>query len=1396
MPLAQGSRAKLSRRTESMEITCRRSAYPLGLYTNEAIGRRLGSDGVEAGEKPEDAARCFDEARRQAELYAVGSLAGFELTSYRYAVVVSQKRVAPPDDCQEGNVTHRHADIAVDRDAPSRASKGSGGPRVGKHNMFEISGADIAALGDEDLRTLVARLCEAEMWALQLPASAVTWGGDQNAADGGLDVRVDLPEGTVIQGFVPRAATGFQVKKPDMPPKEITKEMRPNGKLRPVIRELAKRSGAYIIISSKGSVSDSALGNRRETMAAAVKGVKGNGKLGLEFYDRNRIATWVRSHPGLVLWVRQRIGRSLQGWRSYGAWAYRSEEGTASYLLDEKLRIRRGSKEGGKGVSAADGLTTIRDILHEPRKVVRLVGLSGVGKTRFVQALFDSRAGDRSLDPSLAMYCDMGDDPDPQPVALASNLIASKARSILVIDNCPPDLHRRLSETCRTAGSLLSLITIEYDIRDDDPEETDVYRLEASSDELIEKLIRARFGNISQVDAKTIATFSGGNARLAIALAGTIKKNETVAGLTDENLFLRLFHQRHSHDESLQLIGQACSLVYSFHGEGLTGKQAELPVFASLIGKSVDEVFRGVANLRRRDMVQQRGVWRAVLPHALANRLASRALQDIPLETIKAELVDGGSPRLLKSFSRRLGYLHDNEVAVRIVHQWLAAGGLLSDLRNLGVDEMVVFENIAPVDPEGILTALEGVTPASLSRRDSFARIVRLIGYDPALFERSVELLVQYGAAETERSGRSGSGCQATPLFYIILSGTHASIEQRLKVVEALLRSGDEYRRTVGAEALHHVLEAWQFSSGSSFEFGARPRDYGLWPKTNGDVTHWYNSALKLVESLALSDLPAAGAVRMALASQLRGLWRQRPLHGEIDRVCRAIAAARFWREGWIGVCQTLKYDFKGIADESKAKLVDLEKVLRPKDLVQKVRGLVLSPHARGLDIDDADYDGDEDIATSLDRTTRMAEMLGRDVVNDAAAFAKLLPEMVSGQGGTWYFGSGLATGADDPATTWRMLVSQFVATPGANRNPRVLRGYLEGLSTRDDELTQTLLDEAVTHDVLAGWFPDLQTGVTIDTRAIGRLQQSLTLNEAPVDAFRNLALGRSSDSIPGPDLKGLVLAIAKKDGGFDVAVEILYMRLFSDKDAKKPVDRALVEAGREILGAVEFNRYRQDSDHRVESLIQSCLTGAEGTAVAEALCRKLITAISGRETYAFAHALLLKGLFQVQPSASLEAFFGGGRAERSLSSHIILEASHHHGNVLDCVPSDVLIAWCDRKPDEHYPFMAGVMSVYVGQEDQGGLEWSSAFLAILDRAPDRVAVLNQLAERFRPRSWSGSLAIAMQTRLPLWQKLESYPDPAVGEFARSEGSRFGREIEKVRQEEAERDKSHDERFE
>jgi hypothetical protein len=67
-----------------------------------------------------DAEKLFGEAREQANRYAQGVLAGSELTSYRYAVIVSHRQVAAPDDIRIENVVYRHINIAVEPLTPSR----------------------------------------------------------------------------------------------------------------------------------------------------------------------------------------------------------------------------------------------------------------------------------------------------------------------------------------------------------------------------------------------------------------------------------------------------------------------------------------------------------------------------------------------------------------------------------------------------------------------------------------------------------------------------------------------------------------------------------------------------------------------------------------------------------------------------------------------------------------------------------------------------------------------------------------------------------------------------------------------------------------------------------------------------------------------------------------------------------------------------------------------------------------------------------------------------------------------------------------------------------------------------------------------------------------------------
>jgi hypothetical protein len=55
-----------------------------------------------------------------------------------------------------------------------------------------------------------------------------------------------------------------------------------------------------------------------------------------------------------------------------------------------------------------------------------------------------------------------------------------------------------LARLCTVAASKVSLITVEYDVRDDEPEHTDVFRLQSASPELVTEWLKQGFSHISQ----------------------------------------------------------------------------------------------------------------------------------------------------------------------------------------------------------------------------------------------------------------------------------------------------------------------------------------------------------------------------------------------------------------------------------------------------------------------------------------------------------------------------------------------------------------------------------------------------------------------------------------------------------------------------------------------------------------------------------------------------------------------------------------------------------------------------------------------------------------------------------------------------------------------------------
>jgi hypothetical protein len=1261
--------------------------------------------------------------------------------------------------------------------------------------MFDISEKQIEDLDDTSLRELIARLCEAELFSGGLSPLLVTWGGNQNAKDGGVDVRVNLPEAATLPTNLPRHNCVFQVKAADMPAAEILSEMQPGGNLRNSIVELAAVSGAYFIVSSQGSVSDTPLKSRRDAMTKAVAPLGTEHTLHLDFYDRTRVASWVRQHAGVTLWTRERVGAAIPGWQSYGDWTGANESEDAIYLSDGKTRVLAPKQQ--EKLSAIEGIQQIRSRLSSHRGIVRLVGLSGTGKTRLAQALFDERVGEGALFQGLAVYTNTSHDPTPQPIALATELIAKETRAVLIIDNCSPELHRELVKVCGSQGSLLSLLTIEYDVHEDQPERTEVFELEPASGESIRLLLKRRFPHLSDVDIDTVQRASDGNAQVAITLARTAEEGQSLATLKNFDLFRRLFEQRQAPNPSVLQSAQAAALVYSFDGvDDSDSEQAEMWKLASTQSLKLQNFNQDLKELERRDLLQKRGRWRAVLPHAIANRLAAMALENILPKDLKL-FCDSVSPRLFQSFSRRLGFLHESEPAQALVKAWLAPEGRLGTVEDLDGSEKTAFLNVAPVAPRDALAAIERALERRTARKpllmgEECRVLVRSIAYEPTLFDQAFSVLIRLIESEPPWPYANPSRNNVASLFQMALSGSHATIEQRIVAAESLMLSSNTVRSQFGFEALKGMLRLPPFSSFQRFDFGGRPRDYGYHPKMDSDTKPWYSKVLLLCRRMDALGGAVSFNVRKTVGNVLRGIYVRFALIDEIEELCSEFAERQFWPAGLVAVVQIRRFMKEPISAEADARLRKIEETLEPRDLKDRVRLFVLN----GARVWFEDL-GLHDHSERLERVAKINHELGMKLAQDETLFLELLPEVTVAAGGNsfWSVAEGLVEGASDRRRVWHLLDKAYkVADPG-RRNVQLLRSYLSSLSTVDERLAEELLEETSRDEQSKVWYPILQSSIVVRGEGFKRLQRSIDQGDAPADHYSEL--GTSRKILIDDQLAMLVLRLGAQPGGFRVVIEAIAIRVAVDKGTEKhPLSPSLAGAARDLLASHSFSQEEQFEAYELQEVIKATMTGVEGESAATTILENLLTAVlEYRVAYGVGTAML-RNLMNAQPKLTLDALYGTSKSVTHLRLNHLLDFDELRESPFDQAVDACVLEWCEVEPDARFKWLAGAVTPFAVNHINKHKAWKPLALEVIERTPDRVQIMALYIDHLRSGGWLGSASATWEANNQLFNQFLNHPDQTLATFVDRQLEVLRKEVEDMRTREDTWERQRFERFE
>lgn len=1241
--------------------------------------------------------------------------------------------------------------------------------------FFKINESDIISLDDSQARELIARLCKAELVSRKLPPSSVLWGGDQRAKDGGIDVLLDNAVGLPLEGYLPRADIGFQVKAEKFPASNIPDEMAPKGKIRPAILELANKSGAYIIVSSRDSCSHSMLKDRIAAIKDCFKAFGITKGLHYDFYDAKRLSDWVERHPSVLVWVREIIGKPLEGWRHYGAWSYQATA-KDEFLVDEKSKVYLPNSI--EPVAAITGISRMRETLREGKYAVRLVGLSGVGKTRLAQALFDSEVQTDipALHSENVIYTDLSDTPNPSPDSMIESLILANIESVVVVDNCGQALHRRLVEITHNSKTPIRLLTIEYDIRDDEPVDTSCFKLEASSDDFITKIVKRRYKHLSTLDIRRIASFSDGNARVALALASTSEKTGEVARLRDEELFARLFVQRQSEDDSLLRSAETASLLYSFN---LLQESAssELSVLSGLADVSVSTFLRHIAELQRRGLVQTRGDWRAVLPHAIANRLAIRALENSSADTLLKSLFTQATDRVKQSFTHRLSFLHEAISTRRIVSTLLDSPSAFSDVKKLDKCGIQSFSNLAPINPrlalDRLISASEDVTFLSITNtnRWEICRLLRSLAYDAEMFVEACDVLSKFALIEPESENYDSCWEILQSLFYLHLSGTLAPPESRISFVNHLASSPDETKRKLALHLVKAGLEAEYFSCSYSFDFGALKRSYGWHPTSLQDHQAWYGGFLRIASEIALDSSPLSSDAKALLGSSIANFCQDEVLMALLTEIAQSLTGEDGWADGWLGGKRALKRHAKTLSEQSKLNLLNFQKIVLPNTLRGRIEALVLSPSifALGYEEDDSDDSGDSLMRRHNESLNRVQE-LGAEAARVKDAVTSLIPILHTKTytGKLYSFGVGVGLASSEAQNILSEFKAMIASAPGSTPDLQFVLGLIQGWGIQNQQQLNDFLESAVDDEVWGVYFPYLESAKgPLDSNSHKRLIRSLDVKKASSLTYSQLGYGAVARSLTIAQLGEIIDSIASKiDGGLAVAIDVLYMAQFGAKttDTDKSHFYALRAYSASFVAKLNWpnlNFSNQNTATHLKDVIEFAVATDDPHNVAGEILEKIQKSSSSVEVHPPKIGSFLLPIFKARPLLALESLFSLRSTEKFLT-RLLSDPNQNGATAFSGVTAESFIQWCSiSEIEDRFLFAASQCAITTGEGsasafEQGQGKVASVAIAILQAAPNKLKVLQTLGNRLMAsRRFSESALPTLEKNYSMFDELE-----------------------------------------
>ncbi len=1050
--------------------------------------------------------------------------------------------------------------------------------------------------------------------------------------------------------------------------------------------------------------------------------------------------------------------------------------------------------------------------LSNLNQTIRILGLSGLGKTRILLEIFRPNNSDEKsiLLSSRVLYINCNFYPNAEYQTFVSKAISEQTDPVIILDNCPISVHRQLLQLTSREGNKASLISL-----DSNPEEIDNDRINGvnyiiiKKEELstvVDELLSSRFNNLDEESKKKIKDFSQGIPLMAVLLGENVNNGEEFIGKLDDKELLDKLLGAKGKEEKHRTILKSCSIFnyFGFYDELATHTEfiAKSTNITSLNGDDnvkVNDFNETCNHYLKREIFEKRGRFIGMRPFPLAMSLAQEWLDPLTPQRLIAVineiagLQEPDRTSLSKAFAEQMKYLGYNDKAVQIVEKIVGHNSPFDDAEVLNTElGSRLFRSFVEVNPIAVSQnfkrqffnkSTEDLLKIEAGRRNIVWTLEKLC-FDKRTFSDSAKVLLQFAIAENETWANNATS-QFLHLFNTHLSGTEADLSERWKIIEWALNKGDKVHYEFAISSMKRGLNFGHASRMGGAEQQGSRRLVDNNPTWKEIEEYWKNILNTLLE-IAKSKNEFSDLASEAIANSIRTLFHTRmgelilPFLKEISDLKN-----KDWDEGLKGLKFARKYEKHSIPAKQLEEINSLVELLTKTDFSTKYLTLSSSYH---LDNDEK-YSSEKVIEAIINLADEF-------IINDIS-WEETFPSFYKNQQVfSYHFGKRLSELLKDDKTKINRFINYSLEVisliPQQERNFTVLGGFIANSNDQIKKEFYSRLFQSAEFSSQLFYF------LSIDKSGKEYFDLLFQLIDEKVYDVSSFYVFKYSNVLTQLSFEELNSFSAKLftygDDGYAVIFD-LFTDLSYGNEAKK---KSLTPICKKCILKLGFNRKfkRQLDDYKWTEAISFIISDEKEVDFAKFINKSIIDSITWENSYHLDH--YIQRVYEILLKAHFNSIW------KDLSDALLSNEEHyikyyglkhilgsHIGGVGRSVgvlfdgDIDSIFSWCaDNKPLA--PTRLAELTPIFDNNNTDYAKWHPVALRLIDEYGDIKEVREHLSSNMGTYSWTGSVVPFLQSKKELFNQLTNHKTESVREWVTAYIGYLNKDIEAEKNRDAE----------